>query len=173
MERRRIVHVADLANRIQAVHGGSTDLDHGIAPVLVHQEERHGPRLLEHVTELAHLVGRVRRHQHQPVQGTGVLHQDPFRAVGRPDDDPLARAKPRRERQRQSLALGEQRPIGPAPPDLAGPPHFDDRLRLGTLRRDLARQAADGNLANLSILLRREAGLAQRDLILGHRAGPY
>ena len=171
MERRRIVHVDDLADRTQPVDGFGADLGHRIAPVLIDQEQRHGSRLLEHVTKLPHLVGRVRRDQHQPGKGAGVFHQDPFRAVGRPDDDPLARAKPRSQCQRQSLAFGKQSRVAPAPPDLAGLPHLDESLRRGTPRRSLAQQAADGDLANLAILFRREVSLAQRDVILGHRAG--
>ena len=52
MERRRIVHVDDFADRTQPVDGLGADLGHRIAPVLIDQEQRHGSRLLEHVTKL-------------------------------------------------------------------------------------------------------------------------
>ena len=171
MEGGRVVHVDDFADRGEAVGGSGADLDHRVAPEFTDQEQRHGTRLLQHVAKLPHLIGRVRRDQHQPARAQAYSVSTPFRAVGRPDDDPLAGAEARGQRDGQPLAIGKQRPVAPAPPDLAGPPDLDQRLRIGTPRRYLAQQPAHGDLANVDIPLRREVGLGERDLVHGLSGG--
>ena len=56
------------------------DVRHPVAPIQRDVEQTRTAGLAQHVAQLARLVGRVDRHQHQPGQGGPVLQQDPLQA---------------------------------------------------------------------------------------------
>jgi hypothetical protein len=84
-------------------------------PVLGGQEDAGGPGVSQHVAQLTRAQRRVDRHQGEAGQRGAELEQQPLRAAGRPDGDPLAGIEPRQQRGGCPFRLGEQLGERPAP----------------------------------------------------------
>ena len=72
---------------------GSDLVDHRCVVARLERRRRHQQadrRLVQHVLQLMGPVGRVDVHQDRTDPGRRVLDEDPLRAVGRPDPDPIA-----------------------------------------------------------------------------------
>jgi hypothetical protein len=97
-------HLADRGDGQRDLGG---DLGHRVAAVAFHHEEAGGARLLEHEPQLARFVRRIRGDQRQPGERRGVHQHHPFRQVGRPDRNPLARPVAREQGEGEALGLGQ------------------------------------------------------------------
>ena len=92
----------------------------GLQPLRGDQHSRTG--LLEHKLQFPHPVRRVDVDQDRADLRGGVLGDRPFRAVRRPDTDPVALPDPHREQaERDRVHVRGQLGVGPAPP--GGPVH--------------------------------------------------
>ena len=122
------------------------DVRHPVAPVLRDVEQTRTAGLAQHVAQLARLVGRVDRHQHQPGQGGPVLQQDPLQGVARPHRHVLARPKPPQQRTGHPLGLAQQLRVAQPPPRsrTRRPLHHCGAVR--DLRRCRTQRITDGLL---------------------------
>jgi len=78
------------------------------------QDQRLALDLVHRVLELGAAVGRVDVDQHQPRLGGGELGQGPFRAVGRPDADPIAALQAERQKTGREI-VDAAAELAPAP----------------------------------------------------------
>ena len=96
------------------------------------RDEQRGARLIEHELELAGAVGRVDVDQDGADLRRRVLGERPFRAVRRPDTDPVTLLDADfQQPERQGIDVGGQFRIGPAP---SGRP-VDERFTAGEPHR--------------------------------------
>ena len=81
------------------------------------QDQRLALDLVHRVLELGAAVGRVDVDQDQPCLGRRELGQGPFRAVGRPDADPVAALQPQRQQAGREI-VDAAAELAPAPADV-------------------------------------------------------
>ena len=80
------------------------------------RDQHAGARLVEHVLQLVGAVGRVDADQDRADLGRGVLQLCPFRAVRRPDADPVALLDTQADQAvGERVDVGTQLRVGPAP----------------------------------------------------------
>ena len=89
------------------------------APILARQHQRAHADQVEGVPQLVGLICRIDRHQDQPGAGACKLNEQPFRAVRRPDADPVPGVQPHlQQARRQPVDRNSERPVGPSPASL-------------------------------------------------------
>ena len=119
------------------------DFVHRIAAETRHIIDRLGARLLQHIFELALLIGRVDRHQDDARKPAGQFEQNPLGQIVRVNRDARALGVPACKRPRQPLGIGEQLGVGPGPADPAVIIQFLERQPVGRparLRRATSRR---------------------------------
>ena len=105
------------------------------------RDQRLAGDLVQRVFELGQPIGRVDVDQDKTGLGGGELSDHPFRVVGRPNADPIARPQPQRQ---QTGGTG----VDPRAQLCVGPAYVlvrdDQRLAIGPARDDTVEMGADG-----------------------------
>ena len=104
LEMRQLVRLHEIVDDLEVVRGLERR----------RQDQRLALDLVHRVLELGAPVGRVDVDQHQPRLGGGELGQGPFRAVGRPDADPVAALQPQRHQAGREI-VDAAAELAPAP----------------------------------------------------------
>ncbi len=113
IERILVFQIYALAQSRVAFRRLARNLSHRIASKPVHHEQSDGTGLLQHIFELGGLKGWIGCNQNQTRQTAGIFHEDPFRNIGCPDDNPVTRFEPSGEGAGQALCLHQQLAISP------------------------------------------------------------
>ena len=108
-----VFQIDNLAQARVAFRRLARNCRHRIASEPVHHEQSDGTGLLQHISKLGGLKGRVCRDQNQPRQTAGIFHENPLGNIGCPDDDPFTWLEPGGEGAGQALGLRQYLRIGP------------------------------------------------------------
>ena len=82
---RRVRQVHDVTDIVEAGNRLFRDVAHRVAAELVDHEQSDRPRLFEDIAQSVRLEGGISRDKDQPGKPAGVLHEDPFGDIRRPD----------------------------------------------------------------------------------------
>ena len=134
-EQRVVVREQDpVPDRGELVAHGLDDLAHGVPPELGDVVDRLRSRLLEHVAQLAWLVGGIDRHQRHAGERAAELEQHPLGDVVGVHGDPSALRMAGSERPGESFGVVQEVRVRPDAADLAVVAELLQRRSIGRRR---------------------------------------